>query len=310
MVRHRLIHKNGVWFSLPKLKSMILCSWQSYPVYGILFTSPTTLIMDFFWFSTFFTRFFFVCITSTWIKTREENGLTSFFAFLPSCHESSLCDRMLVEPMWKINSFQLYGVNIWFVNSDPMTIPPVCTWIARIQTNSFLEFKQYSNLVLLLPKWMCSIQSLYVHLRPILSSKFLCSTGYIVSQRTAPSWSRSFDHDVPPSLSPSFRCWMIESFYHMREMHESWSNSCLALELLSLYKLSCQFPVYRIYFWEMYHSFWVMYALVACVLAGPLSHSSRSGSCFPRTSFPELVAQKPLQHVRDHFFVSTTKNWV
>ena len=93
---HWLMYNDRIWFCLPKLQSKILCSWQFYPEHSVLVTSPMTFIRNFSGFRIIITWLLsFMCITSEWIKEREENNWSSFFTLLSSCHETFSCDKTL-----------------------------------------------------------------------------------------------------------------------------------------------------------------------------------------------------------------------
>ena len=77
------------------------------------------------------------------------------------------------------------------INSGAIVIQPECPWICWKQVKDFLESLQYSNLVLLLPSWMCRSQSFSEKSRAPLFANALSNFGLIVSQWTAASVSRS-----------------------------------------------------------------------------------------------------------------------
>ena len=43
------------------------------------------------------------------------------------------------HPLWNRNSFHLYGIATWPVNSGAIKFPTVCPWMARIYNKEFLE---------------------------------------------------------------------------------------------------------------------------------------------------------------------------
>ena len=97
LFRHRLVHNDGVWLSLPKFWTTVSCSEQVHPIHSILFRSPMCWIMNFSWFTEIRECFCFAGITVIWIKRGEENRLSSFFAFFTSCHQSRFRNRESVS---------------------------------------------------------------------------------------------------------------------------------------------------------------------------------------------------------------------
>ena len=125
---------------------------------------------------------------------KGEYCLSSFFnfPFPPVTSPVLRIDTELYEqPLWKMNSFQSYGITGCFTNSRKVVIPPVCPWIVRMYINDTFEFSQYSNLVLLLPTWKCWSQSWCEKSRAFFLPKALNNFEIMISQCTAPSWSRS-----------------------------------------------------------------------------------------------------------------------
>ena len=183
---------------------------------------------------------------SNGLSGENKHSLPSFFWSISSCNQS------IFQDWFSCWSNILYDISILSILlakktcpiiSGEIASPPECPWIERMYAKDPWEVSQYSNLTLLLPLWIWSIDSDYFNSSAPFSQNPLNNLGRIVSQCTAPSVSRSSWSKWRSNLTPS-------SIFAMRQ------NTKSTIDILEL--SSTFFSEYQWFSsWSTLDSLWV-----------------------------------------------------
>ena len=157
--------------------------------------------------------FFFFIILFQWIEWREQTQsaflLLIYFLLQPipvprsiSCWSNIFHDISILSILLAIIRVHI----IW----GEIASPPECPWIARMYAKDPWEVSQYSNLTLLHPLWICSIDSDDLNSSAPFSQNPLNNLSLNISQCTVRSVSRSSWSKWRSNLTPS-------SIFAMRE---------------------------------------------------------------------------------------------